>query len=66
MKYTMLQNIPCHSEAVERTVQDVTYTTTKVFGHDARHGMVVQCNKSREEMPKYDSKADFIRKHVFK
>jgi len=54
------KGIPCHSQAVERCVKDVSSTTCKVFGHKARHGMLLQCMKSRAELPKIDSKSNFL------
>jgi hypothetical protein len=54
------KGIPCHSQAVERCIKDISATTMKVFGHKARHGMVMQCKKSRAELPKVDSKSDFL------
>ena len=54
------KGIPCHSQAVERCIKDISATTLKVFGHKSRHGMVMQCLKSRGELPKVDSKSDFL------
>jgi hypothetical protein len=54
------RDILCHSQAVERCIKDISATTMKVFGHKARHGMVMQCTKSRAELPKVDSKSDFL------
>jgi hypothetical protein len=58
--FASLWNIPCHSQAVERCVQDISATTSKVFGHDSRHGMVLQAKKSRKEIPVLDNKAKYI------
>lgn len=55
-----LQDIMCHSQQVERTVKDVSSTTCAVFGHASRHGMILQCNKSRKELPIIHSKSDFL------
>ncbi|ESN93930.1 hypothetical protein HELRODRAFT_180337 [Helobdella robusta] len=49
-------NIP----AVERTIKDVSAASCKVYGRKSRHGMVLQSKKSRLEIPKIDSKKDFI------
>ena len=54
------KGIPCHSQAVERCIKDISGTTLKVFGHKSRHGMVMQCTKSRAELPKVDCKSDFL------
>lgn len=58
--FESLQNIPCHSQAVERSVQDISSTALKVVGHAARHGMAIQTKKSRTEMPYLQSKYDFL------
>ena len=54
------KGIPCHSQAVERCIKDISATTLRVFGHRSRHGMIMQCTKSRTELPKVDCKSDFI------
>jgi len=54
------KGILIHSQAVERCIKDISATTLKVFGHKARHGMVMQCTKSKAELPKVDSKSDFL------
>lgn len=55
----LVQQTPCHSQAVERTVKDVTAASRKVYGKRSRHGMVLQGKKSRLDLPKIDSKIDF-------
>ena len=50
---------PCHSQTVERNVKEISSASTAVFGHEARHGMVLQSKKSRMEIPKIESKSDF-------
>ena len=37
----ILFHIPCHSQAVERAIKDITATSSKVYGHKARHGMII-------------------------
>ena len=54
------KGIPCHSQAVERCIKDISATTLKVFGHKSQHGMVMQCAKSKAELPKVYSKSDFL------
>ena len=54
------KGIPCHSQAVERCIKDISATTSKVFGHKSRHGMIMQCTKSRAELSKVDCKSDFL------
>lgn len=55
----ILSEIPCHSQAVERAVKDVSAASLKVCGHEARHGMVLMTKKARMELPKVTTKADF-------
>lgn len=57
---TSLQGIMCHSQQVERAIKDVSSTTCAVFGHVSRHGMILQCTKSRKELPVIHSKSDFL------
>ena len=56
----ILPHIPCHSQAVERAIKDITAASSKVYGHQARHGMIIQSKVSRLELPRIDSKADFL------
>ena len=52
--------VPCHSQAVERAIKEVTRASTKVFGHVARHGMIVSAEKSRRKHKKLEAKKDFL------
>ena len=58
--FQSLRGIFCHSQAVERAIKDTSATVLKVLGHTSRHGMVLQCAKSREGLPSVDSKVDFL------
>jgi hypothetical protein len=58
--FDSVRNIPCHSQAVERSVQDISSTTSKVIGHAARHGMAIQTAISREDKPKLNTKSNFL------
>ena len=60
LKVDAFKGIQCHSQAVERCIKDISATTLKVFGHKSRHGMVIQCMKSKAELPKGDCKSDFL------
>ena len=55
----VMKEIPCHSQAVERTIKDITAASKMVYSHKSRHGMILQTKKSRTELPRVDSKADF-------
>lgn len=58
-QHIIMNQFPCHSQAVERTVKDISAASAKVYGHYSRHGMILQSKKCRLELPKVDSKADF-------
>ncbi|ESN92755.1 hypothetical protein HELRODRAFT_164856 [Helobdella robusta] len=55
-----MPDVPCHSQAVERTIKDLSAASCRVYGRKSRHGMVLQSKKSRLEIPKIDSKKDFL------
>jgi hypothetical protein len=52
----LMPRLPCHTQAVERSIKDVTRVSTKVFGHESRHGMLVLAQKSRNKRPKLETK----------
>ena len=52
---------PCHSQAVERAIQDISVASSTVFGHKSRHGMILQCTASRTELPSVSCKSDFCK-----
>ena len=52
--------LPCHSQAVERTVKEVSRVSSKVYGHDSRHGMIVSTLRSKEITGSCDSKQSFL------
>lgn len=56
----ILPMYPCHSQAVERNVKDVTEVCGSHYGHDSRHGAIVQMKKSRTAIPSIETKADFL------
>ena len=60
LKVDFFKGIPCRSQAVERCIKDVSATTLKVFGHKARHGMIMQCMKFRASLSTVDSKFHFL------
>ena len=55
----VLDQIPCHSQAVERTVKDISAASSKVYGHKSRHGMILVAKKCRLEMKTVHNKAHF-------
>ena len=59
-QFHLFSGISCHSQAVECAVRDLTATSAKIYVHNARHGMILQCNSSRDDLPKVDCKSDFL------
>ena len=54
-----MNNIPCHSQAVERNVKLVTEASQNLIGRNNRDGFVKCTIKSRNELPSFETKADF-------
>jgi len=54
-----LAEIPCHTQAVERTVKLVTQASSKVYGHERRDGFIRATLASRATMPTFDTKSEF-------
>lgn len=57
----VIRQIPCHSQAVERSVKLVTEAASAVTDVN-RHGFILNKLSSRQKMPKFDSKIDFVLK----
>lgn len=49
----------CHSQAVERTIRDVSESCTQVFGSTARDGFIRARIAHRAIMPKFETKSEF-------
>ena len=43
----ILSTYPCHLQAVEQTIIDVSAFSSKVYGHKSQHGVVVLGKKAR-------------------
>ena len=54
-----IAGLPCHSQAVERCVNNTSASTCKVYGRKSRHGMIILSKKARLEMPRVETKSDF-------
>lgn len=54
-----LKDIPCHTQAVERSVKLVTEASQRVCGQEARNGFIFNTLSSRRLMPRFESKQDF-------
>ena len=50
---------PCHTQAVERTIQLITKTSASVIGEEARHVLILGTLTSREEMSAFESKKHY-------
>ena len=46
---------PCHSQTVERRIKDVTASSLRLSGSDARDGMIYNAITSRIIMPSFES-----------
>lgn len=54
-----LKDIPCHTQAVERSVKLVTEASQRVCGQEGRNGFIFNTLSSRRLMPMFESKQDF-------
>ena len=52
-------NIPCHTQAVERHIKLVTEAAGKVCGLERREGMILSTLRSRSKMPTFETKIQF-------
>lgn len=52
-------SLPCHTQAVERTVKLVTEASQNVFGQEQRHGYILNTLNSRTKLPNFQTKSDF-------
>ncbi|KAK3917253.1 Polyketide synthase 1 [Frankliniella fusca] len=54
-----LPPFPCHTQAVERTVQLVSKASKNVSGQDGRDGFIRNTIQSRQSMPKFRTKSEY-------
>ena len=54
----LLPNYPSHTQAVERKVRVVTEAATKRVTQSSRHQLILQLEKSRKLVPKFNTKKD--------
>lgn len=52
-------NLPCHTQAVERCVKDVTAASSNVCGSENRDGFIRTRKLAREKMPIFTNKAQY-------
>ena len=50
---------PCHSQAVERWVKEVTQASQKRYGQQSRHRFILNRARCREEYPVFNRKQDY-------
>ena len=56
---SMINGIPCHTQAAERMIKTVSEASHKVCGEKNRHGRVCAVLESRELLPQTSTKSDF-------
>ena len=59
-RQTSIPNIPCHTQAVERTIKLVTEVSKIYSSYEKRHQAILLTLISRQKMSKFDSKKDFL------
>lgn len=52
-------DLPCHTQAVERCVKNVTFASANVCGHERRDGLIRCRLQSCATMPAFNTKKDF-------
>ncbi|KAK4880464.1 hypothetical protein RN001_008610 [Aquatica leii] len=52
--------LPCHTQAVERCIKMVTEASSSVCSNEARDGLIRAKLASRSELPKFETKKQFI------
>lgn len=52
--------LPCHTQAVERTVKTVTEASSTLCNKSDKEGFIKAQIESQSGMPKFDSKKDFV------
>lgn len=58
--YGMIKDIPCHSQAVERTIQTVSRASRTVYGKENRHANVCATTQSRSILPETKTKKNYV------
>ena len=55
-----LPEFPCHTQNVERMVKIVTEVSLTACSEEARDGIIRTKLKSRKDIPRFETKKDFI------
>lgn len=58
-EHFIFNKLPCHTQAVERTVKVVTEAAMTLCNKKSREGFILAKLASRKSMPKFDTKRDF-------
>ena len=58
-RITLIEKFPCHTQAVERIIKEVTDALLKVCGYEAHGGYIRSRLESRAKIPSSDNKACF-------
>lgn len=58
-EYFVMDNLPCHSQGVERAIKIVTEASSLVCDYNSRHGLIRSRLQSRNKIPKFETKSDF-------
>lgn len=61
LKYE-LKIFPSNTQAVERTIKIVTEASLTVCGEENREGFILSILKSRNSLPNFQSKKDYVKK----
>ena len=57
-----IRSLPCHNQKVERTIKLVSETSKKAMDKDEKEGIVHSVLVSRSELPRFESKQEFVKK----
>ena len=53
------ESFPCHNQAVERMIKEISEASLKICWYEARNGYIRFRLESRAKIPRLESKADF-------
>ena len=55
----LIPKVPCHTQAVARTVKLITEKSLQATSYEERHGYILSTLESRNKMPQFNTKKDF-------
>ena len=56
-------HLPCHTQAVERCMKEVTSASRQAYCSDVKDGIIRSRFKSRKSLPIFERKNDFVSKY---